>query len=122
MVNMTYNKEYLVSQLPHLIERIDKRIMPVNVTRCFVNKAPDKSFSRVYIKLSNMPYSGSYYFDVCEKGTMWNPLLIPSLMGCAFDWLKAFDQLRQIERVHKFKLELIEKVWAPSDGNFLLNE
>jgi hypothetical protein len=70
--------------------------------------------------MSNMTH-GYYHFDVCKKGDIWNPLLQGSMMACAFDWLKSFDYYRQIERVKKFKQELIEKVWAPRDSNFLLS-
>ena len=121
---MTYTHTNLVLLLPTLIELINKRFNPETVTKHhIVNDLRNGTFyfSRVYIKLSNMT-NGYYCFDVCRKGEMWNPFLLPGMMSCAFDWLKSFDynQKRQIERVQKFKLELIEKVWSSGDSNFLL--
>lgn len=121
---MTYEAANINCQIPYLIELINKRMKPVTVVKVYVDKiSPGVNYHicRIYIKMSNME-TGYYRFDIDKKGEMWNPFLLPSMMACAFDWLKSFDynQQRQTARLQKFKLELIEKVWASSESNFLL--
>jgi hypothetical protein len=122
---MTYEEANLICHMPHLIELINKRMAPETVVKHYINTiSPGVNYHlcRIYIKMSNMR-EGYYRFDINKKGEMWNPLLQPAMMACAFDWLMSFDynQKRQMERVQKFKSELIEKVWAPSESNFLLS-
>jgi len=120
---MTYAHNNLIQQLPYLFELINKRFTPHIVTKNYNSASNTGNFhyTRIYIRMSNMTH-GYYYFDVCRKGEMWNPFLLPGMMSCVFDWLKSFDynQKRQMERVQKFKQELIEKVWDPTCTNFLL--
>jgi hypothetical protein len=116
---MTYNEANLVSHIPHLIELINKRMVPDMVVNHHINTVRNGlQLSRIYIKMSNMTH-GYYQFSVSTKGEIWNSLLTPALLSCAFEWLKSIDSKRQIERVLKFKMELYEKCWHPSRLDFL---
>lgn len=110
---MSYSQVNLILALPRLIKRINKSEKPHFVSKITSGISSRGNF-QIYITLNNK--NQIYYnVEITASGTIYYSVLNPKLTACVVDWLLHIDQKRQIERVDKFKMELIENVWNPAN-------
>lgn len=109
---MSYSQVNLILALPRLIKRINKSEKPNFVSKITSGISSRGNF-QLYVTLNNK--NQLYYnFEITTNGEIVNSLILnSSVTACIVDWLLHIDQKRQIERVDKFKMELIENVWNP---------
>jgi hypothetical protein len=115
---MSYSLVNLILALPRLIKRINKSENPHFVSKITSGLSSRGNF-QVYITLNN-ENPLHYNFEITDKGEIYNSVSKSGVSACIVDWLLHIDQKRQVERVDKFKTELIENVWHPANfANFV---
>lgn len=110
---MSYSQVNLILALPRLIKRINKSEKPHFVSKVTSGISSRGNF-QLYITLNNKNQL-HFNVEITAEGTIYSSVLNSSLSACIIDWLLHIDQKRQIERVDKFKMELIENVWNPAN-------
>jgi len=116
---MSYSQVNLILALPRLIKRINKSEKPHFVSKV-TSGISSRGYFQVYITLNNRNQQ-HYNFEITDKGEIYNIVTKSGVYACVIDWLLHIDQKRQIERVDKFKMELIENVWNPMNYERFIN-